>query len=164
MTRSTKKPRCDATLKTLTGKEQCELFEESRTKSIKEIQGWLASEKKMEVSESTISRFLGWFRGNRQADKNEGILEALKERGKTPEEFLAETEVGNFDTKVQLKAESLALQRERLKLDRDKFERTHIETIARICNNPRVREIAKDNKKSYTERLTEIRTIMFGDQ
>jgi hypothetical protein len=145
--------------------------------SLKKTRDWIAKKHKVKTSQTAVGNFLSWFKVIRQRQLNYGALEALSERLEaehpdwTPEQiqekaraYFAGYTVEQNNIEAWSDAEALAFKCDRLKLDRDKFERTHIETIARICNNPRVREIAKDNKKSYTERLTEIRTIMFGDQ
>src|SRR5882672_5373306 len=86
-----RKPRSDATLKNEPDALQEEIFQASRTKSNLELSQWLAREKHIQVSASTVSRFLSWFRTCRQGHQNEGANEALAEMGKTPGQFFQDT-------------------------------------------------------------------------
>jgi hypothetical protein len=158
-----RKPRSDATLKNESDALQEEIFNESRSKSNLELSQWLAREKHIQVSASTVSRFLGWFRTCRQGHQNEGANEALQEMGKTPGQFFQDTIVERQDLTAWHNAERIALRRERLQLDREKFQRTHVEYIIDTCCDPVVRAAAENNDASYAQKVREVTRIMFGD-
>src|SRR4249919_3743986 len=112
LTQPDRKPRSDATLKNESDALQEEIFEASRSKSNLELSQWLAREKQIQVSASTVSRFLGWFRIWRQGHQNEGTHEALHEMGKTPAQFFQDTIVARQDVTAWHNAERIALRRE----------------------------------------------------
>jgi hypothetical protein len=156
------KPRSDSTLKTKSDELQEEIFKESRTKSIKELCEWLAKERHTKTSPAAMCRFLGWFGTYRQGTRNEGANEALNDLGKTPGQFFQDTALDQQDMVAWHNAERIALRRERLELDREKFRRSHSEYIVNTCNNPQIGAAARKKGVSYAHKVKEVDTIMFG--
>src|SRR6185295_17285792 len=88
----------------------------------------------------------------------------LQEMGKTPAQFFQDTIVARQDLTAWHNAERIALRRERLQLDREKFQRTYVEEIVSMCNHPKVRAAAEKNGASYAQKVREVTRIMFGEE
>lgn len=127
------KPRADSRLKTLPEARQAAIWEYARAHSLDDTVAWLRSQG-IRTSRTALSNFLAWYALQQQLQRNETVvatlLEHLKSAGDwSPEQleqaghaFFTALALAQQDVHAWTAAQKVALAREQLRLDREKFE------------------------------------------
>jgi len=172
-----KKAPGNSILKSLSAEKQQDIAQHAREHTLEQTREYLVSRHQITASLPTISRFLAWYEDEEQMGLMDDAVERVMDRVEarhpdwTPEKiqsagqaYFAAYAIQQKNVRAWWQIQSLSLKEKKLALDRDKFERTHIESIVRTCKNIKVRKIAQDDKKNYTQKIAEIGQIMFGDE
>jgi hypothetical protein len=138
-----KKPRSDSALKTLPPARQAAIAEYGAAHSLEETVAWLKADG-LATNKSSLSEFLSWHALQQQLVKNANTVEALLEEYKaanpncTPEQiqavgqsFFTALALQQQDPKQWFLTQQLALKRQQLEFDREKFKealRTKLES------------------------------------
>lgn len=128
------KPHPQSRLKTLPESVQGEIWDYAQSHSLEDTARWLR-ERGIKTSRSAISSFLSWYAMRRQLEKNETVVQAVLEHLKLhgagwTEEQLAQAGQAFFtalaleqqDVRAWAAAQRIALQREQLRLDRERLD------------------------------------------
>src|SRR6185369_10739930 len=171
-----KKAPGNSILKSLPLEQQADIATHAREHTLVETKEYLATKHQLTASPPTISRFLAWFDGKAEEQLNqealEGMAEQLGERHPdwTPERIRAMGEayfcayaIRQNNVRAWWQIQQLALKREQLDLEQDKYERDSAEWIIKTYNDPKIRALSQADDKSYTVKLKQLRKIMFGD-
>jgi hypothetical protein len=183
---STRKPRGDATLKTLPEERQAEIIEHMRAHKLADTQAWLA-EQGLTTSVGSLSGFWSWYNINVRlkfqlkeaasiADELKNVLSGLPQLNLNEEQLnlVAQTafEVDavkreDFDQFVALRQlrqrdRKLSLTHEQHSLDRERFELLAAERMLSEALRHRAEEIASSNL-SNADKIAAMRKAAFAD-
>jgi hypothetical protein len=130
---ASRKARPDSRLKTLDEARQAEIWEYARTHSLDDTVRWLRAAG-LRTSRTAVSNFLAWYALQQQLRRNETVVETLLEHlrsqgtGWTAEQleqagqaFFAALALAQQDVRAWAMTQRLALQREQLRLGRDRL-------------------------------------------
>lgn len=186
----TKKPRSDSHLKTLPEERQAEIFEECKSKSLRDAVKWLA-EDGIVTSRNSLSEFLSWYQlvnQFRQLRKDqETFMDLVKGEQPELEPSAVEAMGAAYFTTQAIKANepdvfvSVATARnvalieaEKLKLKKREAERKEQELelakqkfqfdAAKAClkHLPELRSIAANPKLNQKAKINHVRQLLFG--
>lgn len=129
---ATNKARGDSVLKTLPEDRQAAIAEHAAQHKLAETVAWLRADGQR-TSVSALSRWLAWYTLRQQLQRNETTVETLlselPKQGVSPESiqeigqaFFTALALQQQDPKQWFLAQQLALKKQQLSLDRDKFE------------------------------------------
>lgn len=169
---ASKKPRADSALKTLPPDRQTAVAEYLRDHTLAETRAWLAADG-LKTSITALSEFLSWFTLQAQLQANASTIDtvmtelAAKNPDWTPEQI--QTAGQSFFTALALQqqdpkgwhlTQQIALKREQLSLDKNKFE--FDATRAAMAKLPELKAIATNKALSDDEKLEQARLALFG--
>jgi hypothetical protein len=183
---STRKPRGDATLKTLSEERQSEIIEHLRAHTIADTRAWLQTQG-LPTSVGSLSGFWSWYHINIRlrnqmkeaasiADELKSVLSSLPSLNLNQEQLnlVAQTafEVDavkreDFEQFVALRElrqrdSKLALGKEALGLALQKFQRESCELYIKWHEDKRAQEILAA-PSSNTDKIEQLGSLMFGD-
>ena len=183
---STRKPRADASLKTLPEERQAEIIEYMRSHKLAETRAWL-TEQGITASIGALSGFWSWWHVDVRlkhqmkeaatiADELKSVLATLPQLNLNEEQLnlvaQAAFEVDavkreDFDQFVALrqlrqKDRRLALDREEHGLSLQKFQRETAELFLKWSEDQRAKEVLASSS-SNAEKIEQLGSLMFGD-
>ena len=183
---STRKPRADASLKTLPEERQAEIIEYMRSHKLADTRAWL-TEQGITASIGALSGFWSWWnldvRLKHQMKEAATIADELKSvLGTLPQLNLSEEQLNlvaqtafevdavkreDFDQFVALrqlrqKDRRLALDREEHGLSLQKFQRDTCELFLKWAEDQRAKEVLASSS-SNAEKIEQLGSLMFGD-
>ncbi|HSM84606.1 MAG TPA: hypothetical protein VLT16_00585 [Candidatus Limnocylindrales bacterium] len=189
---ATKKPRCDARLKTLPEERQAAIAEYAREHKMVETIEWLRKDG-IVTSLAGLSEFLSWWRLQAQFRADESTTEALLEELKKEASGLTDAQLDELgqrtfsllairredpDTflqvrgarfkgeiekeKINLRRQAEARLGEGLKLQREKFQRETCELFLRWAADAKAKKIANATI-SNAEKIELLGQLMFGE-
>jgi len=171
---ATSKPRPDSVLKTLPEDRQFDIIQEMKKKGMTyhKVAAWLRADG-IETSPAALSRFWDWWHLRQQLRSNETTVEQLMaELAKENPSWSPERiqEIGqSFFTAMALQAQDpkqwffiqkLALQKQQLAFERDKFEFDASKAALKIW--PSIKQISSDKTLSETDKVQAVRQKLFG--
>lgn len=169
-----KKPRSDAPLKTLPAERQLEIIEKMGEPgmSLAKVCSWLRDDG-FDTSPPALSRFREWWLLQQQLSENEATVTQLmgslsKENPtwspakiqETGQAFFTAMALQARDPKQWFFIQKLALQKQQLAFERDKFEFD----AAKACLKklPELKVISTDRSLTEPEKVEQIRLKLFG--
>ena len=183
---STRKPRGDATLKTLPEGRQLEIMQYMRDHTIAETRAWLA-EQDVQCSVGALSAFWSWYQINCRlrnqikeaasiADEIKSVLASLPNLNLDKEQLnlVAQTafEVDavkreDFQMFTELRRlrqrdQKLDLAREEHQLSLQKFQRDTCELFIKWAEDQRAKEVLASSSTN-AEKIEQLGALMFGD-
>lgn len=169
-----RKPRADARLKTLPEDRQAEISALLASRSLVDVRGILR-EQGLETSIAALSEFLSWWQVKESLRRREqrvaGILEQINTSGpKLDTEKLFDLGQSLFgamaiseeDSKAWHRTQRIAMDRQKLALDRERFEVDTCIAFLRWFRDERAREIA-EAKGTNNEKIAALRHLMFKE-
>jgi hypothetical protein len=174
-----KKPRPDSRLKTLPEERQEAIADYARTHSLEDTVAWLADGSggcPVVTSSAALSGFLSWWALEQQLSRNESTVETVLAQLKVTNPELTERQLSiagqsffsalalqNQDAKAWFLSQTLALKKEQLGLDREKFQVTTCELFLKWLKDQRAVEIA-EGKATNSEKISRLGELMFGEE
>ncbi|HWD20502.1 MAG TPA: hypothetical protein VHB20_14615 [Verrucomicrobiae bacterium] len=172
------KPRSDSKLKNLPPERQAAIAARlgagGPDSSLQAVCNWLR-EDGVETSTGALSQFYSWWQLRRQCEQNEaaveGLLESVKELGITAtseqlqalgQAFFTKKAIEQQDSKQWFNAQRLALKKEELLIDRQKFQRETCQLFLEWAEDQRARDIAA-GAASNSEKIAKLGELMFGE-
>lgn len=171
---ASKKPRADAVLKTLPPDRQAAIADYARAHTLTETRQWLAADG-LKTSEAAISLWLSWHGLQQRLARNASTVETLLDRlvktrpDWTPEQlnsagqiFFTEMAMADQDPEQWRWIQATALQKEKLGLERQKFQRETCELFLKWHEDKQAQEVLRGNT-SNTEKIEQLGKLMFGE-
>lgn len=170
---ATRKPRADATLKTLPEERQRQIIDYLRDHSIDETLVWLRGAG-LETSSGALSQFYSWYQLKeqqlRQEARVEGILHRVAERKRVPKEELfqlgqelfATLAIEREDVKGWYLMHKVERERNAEEIARQKFRRETAELFVQWWEDKRSQEILQ-SAGSNAEKIERLGALMFGE-
>jgi hypothetical protein len=172
-----KAPRADAKLKRLADEVQEQLHRYVNQPGVTQMDGiaWLEREHSVKTSAGAFSEWLSWFSARQRAREREQRVNVLlsEERQIHPElsdedlfsrgqRLMTLLTIGEEDPKNWATVQKVALDRQGLALDRQKFQRETCELFVKWCENERAKEIA-NSSATNAEKIEQLGELMFGE-
>lgn len=171
---STRKPRCDAHLKTLSPARQEAIIEYMTSHKPAEVVAWLR-EDGIQTSTGALSYFWSWWHLQAQLAKNTSTVETLLQSLQstrpdwTPEQvqqagqaFFSALAMEQQDVKGWFLTQQVELKRGQLLLDRQKFQRETAELFLKWSEDKRAKEITAGTGTN-ADKIERLGQLMFGE-
>lgn len=171
---SATKPRSDSVLKTLPEERQRSVIDYLQAHSLAETKKWLKDDG-LRTSTAALSEFWSWWQLRDRLRRNESTVNQLLDdlRREQPDlddakifaagqRFFAALAIEQQDARDWKRTQDIALKKQLIGLERQKFQRETCELFLRWAEDRRAKEIAS-SKASNAEKISQLGQLMFGE-
>lgn len=169
-----RKPRSDSALKTLPEERQAQVAAMLASRSLADVRAELAKDG-LVTSSAALSEFWSWWQLREALRRRENRVASILEQVQTETPAVAPEKlfqlgqslfgamaIAEEDGRAWYNTQRLALKRQEIDLDRERFEVDTCQRFLKWLHDQRALEIA-DGKATNSEKIAALRQLMFAD-